>query len=88
MKRKTKRHYTELGTFLAKAREDKGFTQREVSDMLGYSSAQFISNFECGIAAPPLKKMKVLLRKYGVQKEPIKDLLVRAYQNKIESTLR
>lgn len=57
-KHKIKRNYKKLGMFLAKKRKNAGITQRQVTDALGYSSAQFCSNFERGIAAPPLKKMK------------------------------
>lgn len=67
MKRPTKkfrlpRLYEDVGKHLKELREKSKMTQREVSDALGYSSAQFISNFERGIALPPLKKMKTSLK--------------------------
>lgn len=43
-----------LGQFLKKARENAGLTQKQVADKLGYSSAQFISNFENDRASLPL----------------------------------
>lgn len=54
------RNYTEVGEYLKQLRLEAGLTQRDVSIALGYSSAQFISNFERGIAVPPLKKLKIL----------------------------
>lgn len=62
----TPRYYGTLGKFLRNARLNAGLTQRQVSETLGYSSAQFISNFECGIASPPTKKLKVLKDIYRI----------------------
>lgn len=56
--------YHSVGVFLRGARESTGLTQREVSIKLGYSTSQFISNFERGVALPPLQKMKVLAKLY------------------------
>lgn len=58
------RNYIEVGEYLKELRIKSGKTQREVSTVLGYSSAQFISNFERGIALPPLKKLKTLQELY------------------------
>ncbi len=58
------RNYLQVGEYLKELRRKAGLTQREVSLALGYSSAQFISNFERGIVLPPLKKMKVLHEMY------------------------
>ncbi len=59
-----RRNYTMVGEYLKDLRTRAGLTQREVSIALGYSSAQFISNFERGIALPPLKKLKKMQEMY------------------------
>jgi hypothetical protein len=46
------------GEYLSEARKKANLTQREVSLDLDYSSAQFISNFECRVAVPPLKSAR------------------------------
>lgn len=61
---KLQRRYTELGDYLREKREATGLTQREISEKLGYSSPQFISNFEAGISMPPLKKLRILIKEY------------------------
>lgn len=61
-KHKTVRHFTELGSYLKAKRLEAGVTQAQISDELGYSSSQFISNFECGISTPPAKKLGVIVR--------------------------
>lgn len=42
-----------LAIFLKNARIKAGLTQNEVSKALGYSSAQFVSNWERGLSQPP-----------------------------------
>lgn len=70
------RRYTVLGEYLQKMRTEAGLTQREVSLALGYSSAQFISNFERGIAVPPLNKLKVLIKMYNMPVETVLNIIL------------
>jgi transcriptional regulator with XRE-family HTH domain len=63
-------------------------TQREVSVKLGYSSAQFISNFERGISSPPLKKLKDLIRLYGMPVEKVMSLVLEGEREVLQSALR
>jgi len=49
-----------LGVALKTWREASGFSQREVADALGYSTPQFISNWERGISAPAFDVMPAL----------------------------
>ncbi len=53
-----------LGKFLKKLRVEANLSQSEVASALGYSSPQFISNFERGLASPPLNKIKILAEIY------------------------
>ena len=62
-------------------------TQKEVSEYLGYSSAQFISNFERGISAPPLKKLKRLCARYRVPTTKVVRALLEGQRNKILEAL-
>jgi len=51
-----------LGAALRSWREESGLSQREVADALGYSTPQFISNWERGISAPAFDVMPALGR--------------------------
>jgi transcriptional regulator with XRE-family HTH domain len=82
------RRYTDLGEYLQKMRTRSGLTQREVSLELGYSSAQFISNFERGIAVPPLKKLKTLVRMYDMSAETVMGLILDAEREHLISVLK
>jgi len=82
------RRYTALGEYLQTMRTKANLTQREVSLALGYSSAQFISNFERGIAVPPLKKLKVLVKMYEMPVETIMDMILDAEREIMSNALR
>ncbi len=66
-----------VGQFVVLLKEKRvaaGFSQRDVSDKLGYSTPQFISNWERGVSLPPLGKLKRLEDLYGVKLyEPLKE---------------
>lgn len=49
-----------------KLREKMGLTQREVSDALGYSTPQFISNVERGRCRFPVQKLAKIKKLYGL----------------------
>ncbi|MCB0378100.1 MAG: helix-turn-helix transcriptional regulator [Bdellovibrionales bacterium] len=59
--------------FLREQREAAGLSQKEVATKLGYSSAQFISNWERGISAPPVKILRKLAKLYNVKDATLLD---------------
>lgn len=58
-----------LGIYLKVKRVEAELSQNEVAKVLGYKSAQFISNWERGISAPPVKVLPVLCKMYKVDPE-------------------
>jgi transcriptional regulator with XRE-family HTH domain len=50
-----------VGRLLKAARENAGLRQSDVAKKLGYSSPQFISNWERGLSLPPLDRLPKLL---------------------------
>lgn len=82
------RHYVELGAYLQSKRLEASLTQKEVSDVLRYSSPQFISNAEVGIAVPPLKKLKVMIKMYGANADLIIELILAAERSRLEKGLK
>jgi len=82
------RRYTALGEYLQEMRTKASLTQREVSLALGYSSAQFISNFERGIAVPPLKKLRVLVKMYDMPVETVMDMILDAEREIMANALK
>lgn len=66
-----------LGKYLQKKRIKSDLTQIEVAKKLGYSSAQFISNFERGLCSPPLKQMKKLTSLYELDPAEVIDIMMK-----------
>jgi transcriptional regulator with XRE-family HTH domain len=73
---------SQLARLLIKLRERQKLTQAEVAEALGYTSGQFISNFERGISLPPLKALPILASIYKV---PIQSLIKARFETKIKA---
>ena len=58
-------------------RERAGLTQREVSDALGYSTPQFISNVERGRCRFPIQKLGKIRKLYRLSVDQTIDMVVR-----------
>lgn len=57
-------------------REKAGLTQREVSDSLGYSTPQFISNVERGRCRFPVQKLAKIKKLYRLSVDQMIDLIL------------
>jgi transcriptional regulator with XRE-family HTH domain len=83
--------FVEFGKYLRQKREDVNLSQGEVARKLDYSTAQFVSNWERGLAAPPADKMKRLVTLLEIPEDEIIDMLsslsVRYWTHKIRGRL-
>ena len=57
-------------------REKAGLTQRDVSDSLGYSTPQFISNVERGRCRFPVQKLPKIKKLYKLSVEQVIELFL------------
>ena len=60
-----KRNHESIGRYIRQCREKSGRTQAEIAKALGYSTAQFVSNWERGLSVPPfaaLPRLNSLIR--------------------------
>lgn len=64
--------------YLKSARIVKQLSQSEVAKRLGYKNGQFVSNWERGLSTPPKRVIKDLCKIYGIEKEQMINLYVRA----------
>ncbi len=76
-----------LGNYLKEKRIESGLTQSEVAKKLGYSTPQFISNFERGLCSPPLKNLKILVRLYKIDAAELMDLIMEEQENILQKAL-
>lgn len=56
----------QLGCFLKDRRSSAGLSQADVAKKLGYTTSQFISNWERGLSTPPIEVLKILAEMYEV----------------------
>lgn len=81
----------DLGKQLANWREKAGLSQKEVSERLGYTTPQFVSNWERGVSVPPVIAVKKLSMIYGIEKalmaKTVGDALIESYSAKIKKKI-
>ncbi|RYZ86604.1 MAG: XRE family transcriptional regulator [Proteobacteria bacterium] len=83
-----RRDYEPFGIILAEARTKLKLSQSVVAMHLGYSSAQFISNFERVLVLPPTRKLKILLALYKLDKDIVLDELFKCKREKMAAVLK
>lgn len=76
-----------LGDFLQAKRTKAGLSQGDVATKLGYSSPQFISNFERGLCAPPLNKLKLLVQLYDLNGDEVLKLMLKEHEKHLRRSL-
>lgn len=74
---------TMTGELLKKFREMRGLTQKQVSDKLGYSSPQFVSNWERGVSMPPMNSLKKVARILKLEKETLGDHVLADFETEL-----
>jgi transcriptional regulator with XRE-family HTH domain len=65
-----------LGKNLQNLREKAGLTQRDLADKFGYKTPQFISNWERGVAAPPISVIKKLAKMLHIEADKLFDVIL------------
>ncbi len=79
---------SKLAKFLKEKRTLVGLSQKEVATKLGYSTSQFISNWERGISQPPIHTLRTLAKMYGVAADQMFQVLVTATVDQVQEDLR
>lgn len=77
-----------LAEWLRDARESAKLSQSQVAQELGYSSPQFISNWERGLSSPPIPKFKKLCRMYSLSLDEAFERLLNVTLEEVERKLR
>lgn len=70
-----------FGKKLRKIRKDKGVSQQDLAERLGYRTNSYIADIEKGKFIPSAKRLKEIAKALGVSFSGIKDLLI---ESKIE----
>ena len=77
-----------LGKLLKDKREKAGFSQAEVSKKLGYSSPQFVSNWERGLSTPPVVSLRAIAQLYKISPDNLFQVYLKSTLKQIEADLR
>lgn len=77
-----------LAQTLKEVRIQAGLSQRDVAEILGYSTPQFISNWERGLSHPPITSLKKLALAYNVSADLLFEKLLQETIDAIKENLR
>lgn len=77
-----------LSDFLKEKRIAAGLSQRDVADKLGYSTPQFISNWERGVSHPPISALKKLGDLYKISAEELFEITLNTTIHEVTQDLR
>lgn len=88
MSEKNNQKHMKLAKFLKTSRTNAGLSQMDVASRLGYSTAQFISNWERGVSAPPIETLGTLANLYQVSAEELFDILQKVTLDQVANSLR
>jgi transcriptional regulator with XRE-family HTH domain len=82
-----KRNHDSLGVFFKEKRSNMGMTQLDVARKLGYTSAQFISNFERGLCSLPLPAIRKLTQLYKTDGKRVFELIMAEQESYVQEQL-
>lgn len=85
-KRQKKKVISDLAVFLKNRRKELNLTQGQVALQMGFTTAQFVSNWERGLAAPPLhnvKSARKVIKIYKLEVEEYVDHLLNEQRRRL-----
>ncbi len=77
-----------LAQFLKNKRIVAGFSQKDVATKLGYSTSQFISNWERGVSQPPLSTLRKLAEVFKINVDEMFNVLLESTIAQVEVDLK
>lgn len=78
---------TELGKYIKEARKERGLLQTDLSNKLGWATAQYISNIERGTCSFPLKKLKLLSKILKCDIDHLVALVIQDFMNYLQNVV-
>ncbi len=77
-----------LAQFLKEKRTLSGLSQKDVATRLGYSTSQFISNWERGVSQPPINTLRTLANMYKISAEQMFSVLLEETMIQVQADLK
>lgn len=77
-----------IGLYLRECREKIGLTQGDVAKKMGWDNAQYVSNIERGISAPPKAGIKKMCELLSADKHQVVEMMVDSYKRMLKAKVR
>lgn len=77
-----------LADFLRDKRIESGFSQLDIAKKLGYTSPQFISNWERGLSSPPIHTLRKLTDLYQIPPDILFEVALKTIIQQITLDMR
>lgn len=77
--------FIRLGNLLKEKRIEKGITQMSLAKDLGYSSPQFVSNWERGMCSPAFDTLPQVCKILGIPKKEIIEIIIDETRSELEA---
>jgi transcriptional regulator with XRE-family HTH domain len=77
----------DLAKFLKDKRKAAGLSQGVVAKKLGYTSPQFISNWERGLSRPPVATLKKIAQIYNISAHDMFDVILKTTIGEVTAEL-
>lgn len=74
----------EIGKLVKQGRTNAGLTQAALAKKLGYSSSQFVSNWERAASLPPLHKLAKIAKLTKTQYGEFKEVLLKDFEKTLD----
>jgi transcriptional regulator with XRE-family HTH domain len=87
LKKKLPRNYL-VGEFLQKKRQESGLSQGDLAAKLGYSTSQFVSNWERGLCSAPFSIMSKLVKLLRIDRDELLNLMMEDSRRGFEEKLK
>jgi DNA-binding XRE family transcriptional regulator len=77
----------DLSKFLKEKRLEAGLSQGAVAKKLGYTSPQFVSNWERGLSQPPVATLRKIAQIYNISANDMFDVMLKATLDQVTAEL-
>lgn len=77
----------DLSKFLKEKRLASGLSQGAVAKKLGYTSPQFVSNWERGLSQPPIATLRKIAQIYNISANDMFEVMLKAAVEQVTSEL-
>lgn len=77
----------ELSKFLKEKRLQAGLSQGDVAKKLGYTSPQFVSNWERGLSQPPVATLRKIAQIYNISANDMFEVTLKATIEQVTTDL-